>query len=372
MLFSDVVGQEDLKKELKKGVLNGRVPHCQLFISREGTGGLSLAIAYARQIIEGQNPSESTRLKLSELKHPDLHFVFPTATNKEIKSKPTSEMFLNPWREFVHKTPYGNLFDWYQSLDIENKQGKIGNDDVESLINKISLKSFEGGWKVAIIWMVEKMNLTATNKLLKLIEEPPINTVFLFVCESKNSLADTLVSRCQTSTLSPLKKEAVELYLKNKGVEGLKAKNSAINSSGNLRQALISVYNNDQNQQFELWFLKWVRTAFNVKKNKEEVLGLVNWSKNISTKGREVQKKFLEFSMNLFRNAMLKHYEIEQLVSFSPTTDINFEGFSKYVNERNIEEIHKELESAFVGIESNGNPNMIFMDLSLKLTRLIQ
>ena len=141
MLFSDVVGQEDLKKELKKGVLNGRIPHCQLFISREGTGGLGLAIAYARLIIEGQNPSEPTQLKLSELKHPDLHFLFPTAANKEIKSKPTSEMFLNPWREFVHKTPYGNLFDWYQSLEIENKQGKIGNDDVESLINKISLKS---------------------------------------------------------------------------------------------------------------------------------------------------------------------------------------------------------------------------------------
>ena len=372
MLFSDVVGQEDLKKELKKGVLNGRIPHCQLFISREGTGGLGLAIAYARLIIEGQNPSESTRLKLSELKHPDLHFVFPTAANKEIKSKPTSETFLNPWREFIHKTPYGNLFDWYKSLEIENKQGKIGNDDVESLINKISLKSFEGGWKVAVIWMAEKMNLTATNKLLKLIEEPPINTVFLFVCESKNSLADTLVSRCQISTLSPLKKETIELYLKNKGVESLKAKNSAINSSGSLRQALINVYDNDQNQQFEQWFLKWVRTAFNVKKNKEEVLELVNWSKNISTKGREVQKKFLEFSINLFRNALLKHYEIEQLVNFSPTTDINFEGFSKYVNEKNIEEIHKELESAFVGIESNGNPNMIFMDLSLKLTRLIQ
>ena len=187
--------------------------------------------------------------------------------------------------------------------------------------------------------MAEKINLTATNKLLKLIEEPPINTVFIFVCESKNSLADTLVSRCQISTLSPVKKEAVELYLKNKGVEGLKAKKTAINSSGNLRQALISVYDNDQNQQFEQWFLKWVRTAFNVKKNKEEVLELVNWSKNISTKGREVQKKFLEFSMNLFRNAMLKHYEIEQLVNFSPTTDINFEGFSKYVNEKNIEEI---------------------------------
>jgi DNA polymerase-3 subunit delta' len=372
MLFSDVVGQEDLKKELKKGVFNGRIPHCQLFISREGTGGLALAIAYARLIIEGHSPSESTRLKLSELKHPDLHFMFPTAANKEIKSKPTSEIFLSHWREFVHKNPYGNLFDWYQHLDVENKQGKIGNDDVEHLINKISLKSFEGGWKATVIWMAEKITLSATNKLLKLIEEPPKNTVFIFVCESKNSLADTLVSRCQISNLSPLKKEDIELFLKNKGVENLKAKNSAINSNGNLRQALISINDNERNQQFEQWFLKWVRTAFNVKKNKEEVLELVNWSKNISTKGREVQKKFLEFSMSLFRNALLKHYEIEQLVNFSPTTDINFEGFSKYVNEKNIEEIYKELENAFVGIESNGNPNMVFMDLSLKLTRLIQ
>ncbi len=123
-------------------------------------------------------------------------------------------MFLNPWREFVHKTPYGNLFDWYQSLEIENKQGKIGNDDVESLINKISLKSFEGGWKVAVIWMAEKINLTATNKLLKLIEEPPTNTVFLFICESKNSLADTLVSRCQTSNFKPTQKRSCRIVFK--------------------------------------------------------------------------------------------------------------------------------------------------------------
>ena len=133
--------------------------------------------------------------------------MFPTAANKEIKkSKPTSEMFLNPWREFIRKTPYGNLFDWYKSLESENKQGKIGNGDVESLINKISLKSFEGGWKVAVIWMAEKMNLTATNKLLKLIEEPPINTVFFLFVNQKTLPECRTASRCQISTLSPLKK----------------------------------------------------------------------------------------------------------------------------------------------------------------------
>lgn len=372
MLFNDVVGQENLKKELEKSVFQNRIPHCQLFVSPEGSGGLALAVAYARLIIEGSRPSESTQLKLSELKHPDLHFLFPTAINKEVKSKPSSELFLSSWREFVHKSPYGNLFDWYLKIDIENKQGKIGNDDVEYLLNRFSLKSFEGGWKVCVIWMAEKLNLTATNKLLKLIEEPPKSTVFIFVCESKNNLADTLVSRCQVYNLNPIEKEAIELFLKKRGVENSKAKFSATNSNGNLRKALIIAKDNEEDRLFEEWFLKWVRTAFNVKKNKEEVLELINWSKTISSNGREIQKKFLEFSMELFRNAILKHYEIEQLVSFRPTTDINFKAFSNYINEKNIEEIHNELESAYIGIESNGNPNMIFMDLSLKLTRLIQ
>jgi len=372
MLFEEVIGQEFLKKELIKGLSSGRIAHSQLFLSPEGSGGLSLAIAYARMIIEKGNMLEGTSLKLSELKHPDLHFIFPVAINKDIKSKPISSMFIESWREFVHKNPYGNLFDWYLKIGVENKQGKIGNDEVEDLVKKMSLKSYEGGWKVAIIWMAEKLNLTATNKLLKLIEEPPKKTLFIFVCETTGLMAETLLSRCQTSKLSRLSKNEIERFLVGKGIEKNIAFSAASSGFGNLRLALKSIGESENNKEFEEWFLKWVRTAFKVRKNKEEVLELINWSKMISKTGREVQKSFLSFSMNVFRSALLKNYEINSLVSFKPKTDMNFESFSKYVNGNNIEDIFFEIEEAQKGIQSNGNANMIFMDLSLKLTRLIQ
>ena len=372
MLFNEIIGQDVLKKELIKGLSSGRIAHSQLFLSPEGTGGLSLAIAYARMIIEKDNDLDGTSLKLSELKHPDLHFIYPVAINKDVKSKPISSMFLESWREFVHKNPYGNLFDWYLKIGVENKQGKIGNDEVEDIVKKMSLKSYEGGWKVAVIWMAEKLNLTATNKLLKLIEEPPKKTLFIFVCETTGLMAETLLSRCQTSKLSLLTKEEIESFLIKKGNEKNSSSSIANSSLGNLRLALKSINDNENNKEFEEWFLKWVRTAFKVRKNKEEVLELINWSKMISKTGREVQKNFLSFSMNIFRSALLKNYEINSLVNFNPQTDMNFESFSKYVSGNNIEDIFYEIEEAHKGIESNGNANMIFMDLSLKLTRLIQ
>ena len=372
MLINEIIGQDVLKKELIKGLSSGRIAHSQLFLSPEGTGGLSLAIAYARMIIEKDNELDGTSLKLSELKHPDLHFIYPVAINKDVKSKPISSMFLESWREFVHKNPYGNLFDWYLKIGVENKQGKIGNDEVEDIVKKMSLKSYEGGWKVAVIWMAEKLNLTATNKLLKLIEEPPKKTLFIFVCETTGLMAETLLSRCQTSKLSLLTKEEVESFLIKKGNEKNSSLSAANSSLGNLRLALKSINDNGNNKEFEAWFLKWVRTAFKVRKNKEEVLELINWSKMISKTGREVQKNFLSFSMSIFRNALLKNYEINSLVNFNPQTDMNFESFSKYVSGNNIEDIFYEIEEAHKGIESNGNANMIFMDLSLKLTRLIQ
>jgi DNA polymerase-3 subunit delta' len=169
-----------------------------------------------------------------------------------------------------------------------------------------------------------------------------------------------------------LSKVEIEEFLIGKGIEKSEASLAATSGFGNLRIALKSIGENKNNKEFEEWFLKWVRTAFKVRKNKEEVLELINWSKMISKTGREVQKSFLNFSMNVFRSALLKNYEINSLVNFEPKTDMNFESFSKYVNGNNIEDIFIEIEEAQKGIQSNGNANMIFMDLSLKLTRLIQ
>ena len=174
MLFSDILGQEHIKSHLQTSADNGRIAHAQLFIGKEGSGTLPLALAYAQYLLclDAKDP-EASRIKCGNMSHPDMHFAFPVATNHKIKRHPTSSDFLQEFRTFVQDTPYGNLFDWFHVLEIENKQGIINVDEAENIVKSLQLKSYEGGYKVMVIWMAEKMNIASANKLLKLIEEPP-------------------------------------------------------------------------------------------------------------------------------------------------------------------------------------------------------
>ena len=373
MLFRDIIGHTFIKKELQRNLTLGRVPHCQLICGPEGSGALPVAIAYARQVIcnELDQKAEFCNLKISELKHPDLHFVYPVANNQDVKSKAISSSFITNWREFLSLNPYGNLFEWYMSIGIENKQGKIGKDEAENLIKKMSLKSYEGGWKAVIIWMAEKMNPSATNKLLKLIEEPPEKTLFIFVAEDELLLMDTLVSRCQIINLNKIPNDLIKKALIDKGFSNELANKASLESNGSYNKAFSFAKGKESDSVFEKWFQSWVRSAFKVKKNKEAVLELVDWSKTVSKSGRETQKKFIAYSLEIFRQALLLNYGISELTFYSPSTDFNFGSFSKFIGGANIEEISLELENAYIQIQSNGNPNMIFTDLSLKLTRLI-
>lgn len=373
MLFRDIIGHTFIKKELQRNLTLGRIPHCQLICGPEGSGALPLAIAYARQVIcnELDQKAEFCNLKISELKHPDLHFVYPVANNQDVKSKAISSSFITNWREFLSLNPYGNLFEWYMSIGIENKQGKIGKDEAENLIKKMSLKSYEGGWKAVIIWMAEKMNPSATNKLLKLIEEPPEKTLFIFVAEDELLLMDTLVSRCQRINLNKIPNDLIKKALIDKGFSNELANKASLESNGSYNKAFSFAKGKESDSVFEKWFQSWVRSAFKVKKNKEAVLELVDWSKTVSKSGRETQKKFIGYSLEVFRQALLLNYGISELTFYSPSTDFNFDSFSKFIGGANVEEISLELENAYIQIQSNGNPNMIFTDLSLKLTRLI-
>ena len=373
MLFRDIIGNESAKKELSRISSSGKIPHSQLISGPVGSGVLPMAIAYGRGILCGPQVknADACNIKFSALKHPDLHFVFPVANTVEIKSRAISSHFLPNWREFVNSNPYGSLFDWYTRLGIENKQGKIGKDEAEDLIKKLSLKSYEGGWKCVIVWMPEKMNASATNKLLKLIEEPPKNTVFLFASESPHLLMDTLLSRCQRIDLKKISVQEIEKALLEKGFSVELSKRAALASSGDYNKALSSANGSENEILFEAWFQSWVRSAFKVKQNKEAVLELVDWSKKISKSGRETQKSFIGYSLEIFRQALLTNYGIGQITTHTPSTDFNFKSFSKYVSGANIEDVFIELEKAYLQIQSNGNANMVFSDLSLKLTRLI-
>lgn len=379
MLFTEILGQEHIKSHLTKSASSARIPHAQLFIGPEGSGTLPMAIAYAQYILcantggENTNGNEACNLKFRNLSHPDLHFVFPVSSNSEVKSHPVSANFLKAWREFVEETPYGSLFDWYKKIDIQNKQGQIGVDEALEIVKSLSLKAYEGGYKVMIIWMADKMNTATANKLLKLLEEPPEKTVFILIAESQDDILQTILSRCQVLNFGPLGEKAIiDALVSRENMELRAAQKIAHQAQGNYNKALHLLHKTDDNQPFEEWFVMWVRAAFRAKGNAAAIQDLIAWSEAIAGIGREAQKQFLNFCIDMFRQALLLNYNAKELVFMEPTVEkFKLENFAPFVNGNNINEIFKELSDALYHIERNGNAKIILTDLSIKLTRLI-
>ena len=374
MLFNQIIGQEHIKNHLQTSAKNGRIPHAQLFVGKEGSGTLPVAIAYAQFLSShfSDNPTAS-ELKVAKLQHPDLHFAFPVTTNDSVKKHPVSNLFLNEWRDFVSKQPYGGLFNWLQSIGVENKQGMIGVDEALEVVKKLQLKSYEGGFKVMIIWMAEKMNIAASNKLLKLIEEPPAKTIFLLITENEDQIITTIKSRCQALHFPVLSEQDIanELLLKEKCSES-DALKIATQAEGNYNKAVHLLHQDANDLIFEQWFIAWIRTAFKAKGNAAVIQELVVWSETIAKTGRETQKQFLDYCLQFFRQALLLNYKSPELVFLeTQTPKFNLQNFAPFVHSENILAIEKELNDALYHIERNGNPKIILLDLSMKLTRFL-
>lgn len=379
MLFREILGQHHIKSHLTKSADSGRIPHAQLFVGPEGSGTLPMAIAYAQYILcgnvsgENTNGNEACNLKFEHFSHPDLHFVFPVATNDQVKSHPVSANFMKQWREFVVENPYGSLFEWLKSLGIQNKQGQIGVDEAQEIMKSLSLKAYEGGYKVMIIWMADKMNTATANKLLKLLEEPPQKTVFLLITENQDDIMQTILSRCQVLDFQGLPESVIaEALVSRETIDEKLAFRIAHQSQGNFNKALHLLHKDETEFPFEEWFVQWVRAAFRAKGNAAAILDLTSWSEEIAGIGREAQKQFLHFCVEMFRQALLLNYQSPSLVYIEPTVDkFKLENFAPFVNGNNINEIFNELSDAIYHIERNGNAKIILTDLSIKLTRLI-
>lgn len=379
MLFSEILGLPHIKNHLTTTANRGRIPHAQLFSGNHGSGLLPMAIAYAQYILcDNQNSENNSGNKICNTRfntfsHPDLHFAFPVATTDKIKSHPVSNNFLDSWREFLTENPYGSLFDWYQKLGIENKQGQIGVDEAQEIVKSLSLKSYEGGYKVMLIWMAEKMNTSASNKLLKLIEEPPDKTLFILITEDEEQIIQTIRSRCQILRFPALSEAVItERLIKTNNLDELSAKKVAIRANGNYAKALQISKNISGDSQFETWFIEWVRNAFKAKGNKAAIHDLISWSTEIAAIGRENQKSFLLYCLDFFRQALLLNYKAEGLVYMQPqTANFKLKNFASFVNGSNINAITAEIEDAIFHIERNGNAKIILTDLSIKLTRLL-
>jgi DNA polymerase-3 subunit delta' len=379
MLFSSILGHDHLISHLTKTADTGRIPHAQLFVGPEGCGTLAVAIAYAQYILcqnqesENNSGNAACNLKFETISHPDLHFIFPTVTTEEIKTKPKSIDFISDWRQFVRQNPYGSLFDWYQVLGVQNKQGEIRVTDAQEIVKSLSLKAYEGGYKITIIWMADKMNVDASNKLLKLLEEPADKTVFILISDNEEAIIQTIRSRCQVLNFNALPEKIIEdALVSRENIEPRSAKKLAHQAQGDYNKALKLLQENNEEDLFEKWFVDWVRAAFRAKGNAAAIQDLLNWSEQIAGLGREAQKKYLNYCIQLFRQALLLNYQTTALVYVEPKIEnFKLENFAPFVNHSNIEAIFTALSDAIYHIERNGNAKLILTDLSIKLTRLI-
>ena len=379
MQFSEILGQEHIKSHLTKSADSGRIPHAQLFVGPEGSGTLPMAIAYAQYLIcsnqnaENSGSNEACNIKFQKTSHPDLHFIYPTVSTEDVKTKPKSIDFIVEWRQFLEQNKYGSLFDWYQILGVKNKQGEIRVDDSQEILKLLALKSYEGGYKIMIIWMADKLNIAASNKLLKLLEEPTDKTVFILISENEEDIIQTIRSRCQVLHFNGLPEKVIaDSLILNENIEPKTANKIAHQAQGNYNKALQLLQPDSESTFFEKWFVDWVRAAFRAKGNAAAIQDLIQWSEQIAGLGRETQKKFLHFCIDMFRQALLLNYQTPDLVYIEPQVEkFKLENFAPFVNGNNINDIFKELSDAMYHIERNGNAKIILTDLSIKLTRLI-
>ncbi|NLN29883.1 MAG: DNA polymerase III subunit [Bacteroidales bacterium] len=375
MNFLQIPGQKETISKLIRSVREQRVSHAQIFTGPEGCGSLAVALAFAKYIsCENRNEDDSCGIcrscvKYEKMIHPDLHFVFPVIKKGRKDYEPISDTFIGEWREFVSKSPYFTINGWLDSIEVGNAQGLIFSSEAEEIIRKLNLKTFESDYKIMIIWLPEKMHPAAANKLLKLIEEPPDQTIFLLVSDEPDKVIPTILSRCQPLRLPGFTNEEIRDYLADKYTAGSqKAEEAARVANGNIIKAIELFENEDSSLQNLDRFRNLMRFAW-----KRDVISLQNWSDDISTTGREAQKNFLAYSLAMLReNLMLSLGQKENNIVFLAGEEASFSGnFHPFVNRSNIYFLNDEFNQAFSHVEANGNPRIIFLDLALKVTRLI-
>jgi DNA polymerase-3 subunit delta' len=367
MLFKDVIGREELKEHLRHTVQNKRISHAQMFLGKEGAGGIPMALAYARHILCEQPTGEDSCgtcrncTRMDKLEHPDVHFSYPVQlVSKKVDN---SDDVVDKWRELVLENPYFSTDDWYDKQLGNNKQGTIGTKEAESIVKKLSLKSFEGGYKILIMWLPELMNISASNKLLKIIEEPPANTLFLLVSENSERIITTILSRTQLVKVLPAKEDEIATYLANKyELSAAEAQNFAHLAERNIAEA-IHLIKHSESSNFNIEnFIQWMRLCY-----KRDVAGTIEWVDRVAKAGREDQKSFLRYCLQMFRNAIVGHYTGGQTVTLTQEQSAFLQKFAPFINHNNIVPLTEAVEEAHYHIERNANPKILFMDVSLKI-----
>jgi DNA polymerase-3 subunit delta' len=369
MQFKDVVGQDELKAHLIQEVNQGKISHAQMFLGNAGYGGLPLALAFIQYLFcENKQLKDSCGIcdscrKVSAMQHPDLHFSFPVV--QVINKK--SDFFLPQWRAQYENEPYFNLNQWLNQIDDKGRNPIISTEESQEIIKKLSFKSFEGGYKVMLIWMADKMNRDCSNKLLKILEEPPAKTLFILIADSQEMLLPTILSRTQLLKVPRIQVEDLSKFLQSKfDQDSSTATSIAAQTEGNLIEALELLNSNlEKNVNREL-FIQLMRVCY-----KKDVNQMLDWAEDISAIGKERQKTFLKYALHMFRQSLLRNYTDNQLTKTSAEEEAFLKNFSKFITGNNIHGFMENFNDAIYHIDRNANAKILFTELCFKVMRFI-
>jgi DNA polymerase-3 subunit delta' len=369
MLFAEIPGQKEMKKTLINSVKKSHIAHAQLFAGKEGSANMAMALAYGMYInCENQLENDScgecpSCSKFRKLIHPDLHFVFPVNTTKSVPKDPVSALFMKDWRTFLLNNPYADIHTWGETIGTENKQLIINTEDSKNIIKSLTLKSFEGEYKVMIVWLPELMKTEGANAILKILEEPPAKTIFLMVSNNIDRLLTTILSRTQKIMIPPFSDEEVKKYIIEKFAQDEKhASRISFLADGNMNAA-IQMSGEPEEDNHDM-FRDWMRLCFILFRKNSNLLELNQWSEAFAAQGREAQKTLLQYGINILRETLVFKHTGQQLVRLQQE-DLKFvEGFAKVLSEDMIETVSNRLNETFYYIERNANAKITFMSTS--------
>ncbi len=369
MLFQNVIGQNDLKQKLLKEVKDQKVSHAQLFTGDSGFGTLPLALAFA-QLLFCEEPKEndscgvcSSCIQVKDLQHPDLHFSFPTVQG----ISKISDGLISEWREQIKEMPYFSSFDWIKRIDPKEGNPIISVFESKEIQRKLRLKSYQGGYKVLIIWMPEKMNSECSNKILKILEEPPKKTVFILVSANADLLIETIRSRCQVVQLPRIKNDTLSSHLmKVFKISEEKCKSITAFSEGNLIRAMEVAETQDGEEALKDAFITLMRSSY-----KKNVIEMMNWADSMAKEGKERQKIFLKYTLHMLRQCLVKNYMGDELVQVSTEEADFISKFSPFISGNNIREFMKAFDEAFYQLERNANSKILFTLLCFQSMRYL-
>ncbi|MBQ9215183.1 MAG: DNA polymerase III subunit delta [Prevotella sp.] len=374
MDFSEVIGQKEAQERLMQMVREDRLPHAMMLCGPQGSGKLPLAVAFACYLLElptpsGQMPTANTKAMLAKLEHPDLHFTYPTIKLPSMSTdhKPVSDDFAKEWHELISSGLYFTMDEWMQAMGGENQQAIITAGESDELVRKLSLKSSQGGYKVSIVWLPERMNIECANKLLKLIEEPPQQTVFIMVCEEPDKLLETIRSRVQRIDIRKIDQEDIERALiEQRGINEEDAHRIARLANGNWLKALDELQVGSENELFLDLYIMLMRLAY-----QRKIKDLRKWSEQMAGMGRERQKRWLSFFLRMTRENFMYNFGQEELCYMTQKEEDFAKNFARFINEKNVLPISDLANLAIRDIGQNANAKIVFFDLTLQMIVLL-